>query len=270
MIPSITAVRLTGSAHRSELPLLVLGPAPGTSATALWSECAAGLTGAFDVLAWDLPGHGHNTAVPEEPFSMVELAGGVLAVVEDVLVQRAQADAPFFYAGVGAGGAVGLQLLLDAPSRVAAAVLLGTGARIEGGSELGEVAGLDVSGRLAEIGVPVLAVAGSRDVEVPAASLREIADGVQDGRFVELPGVAHLAPAEAPLEVARLLREHFLGETEPDSVGTGAEDFAQALADSVRAAVADGVGVEEIRAALLQAATLCGAPGAGAGPWTSG
>ena len=32
-VPSITAVRLTGAAHRAELPLLVLGPSLGTSAS---------------------------------------------------------------------------------------------------------------------------------------------------------------------------------------------------------------------------------------------
>ena len=70
MIPAITAVRLTGAQHRAELPLLVLGPSLGTSATALWSACATHLTDAFDVVAWDLPGHGHNRSVPEERFTM--------------------------------------------------------------------------------------------------------------------------------------------------------------------------------------------------------
>ena len=77
MIPSITVVRMTGARHRSELPLLVLGPSLGTSAATLWTACAAGLTDAFDVVAWDLPGHGHNRGVPEEPFTMAELAAGV-------------------------------------------------------------------------------------------------------------------------------------------------------------------------------------------------
>ncbi len=45
---------------------------------------------------------------------------------------------------------------------------------------------------------PVLAVAGSDDAVTPPERLREIADGVQDGRFVVLEDVAHLAPAEAP------------------------------------------------------------------------
>ena len=86
MIPSITAVRLTGARHRTELPLLVLGPSLGTSATTLWSQCAAGLADAFDLLAWDLPGHGHNRAVPDEPFTMAELAEGVLRVVDLSLI----------------------------------------------------------------------------------------------------------------------------------------------------------------------------------------
>ncbi len=88
------------------------------------------LTDAFDVVAWDLPGHGHNRSVPEEPFTMAELAAGVLSVVDDLLTQRGEPGARFHYAGDSVGGAVGLQLLLDAPDRVQDAVLLCTGARI--------------------------------------------------------------------------------------------------------------------------------------------
>ena len=40
---------------------------------------AAGLTDAFDVVAWDLPGHGHNRAGARGPFTVAELAAGVLA-----------------------------------------------------------------------------------------------------------------------------------------------------------------------------------------------
>jgi 3-oxoadipate enol-lactonase/4-carboxymuconolactone decarboxylase len=267
VIPSITAARLTGASHRAELPLLVLGPSLGTSARTLWSHCAAHLGDAFDLLAWDLPGHGHNRAVPDEPFTMAELAEGVLRVVDDVLAERGEAGGEFFYAGDSVGGAVGLQLLLDRPGRVAAAALLCTGARIgdeamwtgriaqvglsgtpvmvAGSAErwfgpgflerhpdiasallhaLSEaddagysqvcaaLAAFDVRDRLAEIGVPVLAVAGADDVATPPDLLRAIADGVRHGSFVELLGVAHLAPAEAPAEVAALLRQHLLGE----------------------------------------------------------
>ena len=281
MIPSITAVRLTGARNRAELPLLVLGPSLGTSTKTLWNGCSAALRDSFDLIAWDLPGHGHNRVVPDEPFTMAELATGVLRVVEEVLAERGEVGGTFLYAGVSVGGAVGLQLLLDRPERMNAAVLVCTGAKIgsesmwagrigqvsvsgtavmvtpsaerwfgpghrdrspEVGSALleslqqtendgyiavcGALAGFDVRDRLAEIGVPVLAVAGSHDVSTPPESLRTIADGVAHGRFVQLEGVAHLAPADAPAAVVALLRQHFLGE-EPALLDDIARDFEE-------------------------------------------
>jgi 3-oxoadipate enol-lactonase / 4-carboxymuconolactone decarboxylase len=267
VIPAITVVRLTGAADRADKPVLVLGPSLGTSAVTLWGDCAAGLTDAFDVVAWDLPGHGYNRSVPEEPFTMAELAAGVLTVVDDVLTARGTPGEAFFYAGDSVGGAVGLQLLLDAPARIPAAVLLCTGARIgteeswrerveqlrgsgtpglvdassdrwfgagflerqpDRGSALlralsetvddgyalvcGALAAFDVRDRLGRISAPVLAVAGAEDAVTPPEGLREIADGVPKGTLAVLDGVAHLAPAEVPEQVARLLRQHFLGE----------------------------------------------------------
>ncbi len=76
MIPVVTGVRMSGAAHRAELPLLVLGPSLGTNAVELWTACADRLTDSFDVLAWDLPGHGHNRSVSDEGFTMAELADG--------------------------------------------------------------------------------------------------------------------------------------------------------------------------------------------------
>ncbi|CAN5254815.1 3-oxoadipate enol-lactonase [soil metagenome] len=190
MIPAITAVRMSGASTRSDLPLLVLGPSLGTSATALWTECAEGLTDYFDVLAWDLPGHGYNRGVPEEAFTMAELAAGVLQVVDEVLVQRSElgdgAGGPFAYAGVSVGGAVGLQLLLDAPDRVAGAVLLCTGAKI------GEAEGwADRIDQVSASGTSVLVSASAgrwfapgfldRRPEVGSALLTALADAVDTG-----------------------------------------------------------------------------------------
>ena len=107
MTPVVTGARMSGARHRAELPLLVLGPSLGTSAGALWTDCAHHLADDFDVLAWDLPGHGHNRSVPDEPLTMAELAAGVLALVADVQEQRGDAGSPFAYAGVSVGGAVG-------------------------------------------------------------------------------------------------------------------------------------------------------------------
>lgn len=347
--PAITVARLSGPG-RDALPLLVLGPSLGTSVLTLWSDCAAHLTQAFDVVAWDLPGHGYNTGVGE-PFTMADLASGVLVVVEDILAQRGESGASFAYAGVSVGGAVGLQLLLDAPSRVASAVLLCTGARL-GAQErwqeriaqveasgtacladsassrwvtaefaarepdalralvrdLGStrdagylaacaaLAGYDVRHRLGEVEAPVLSVAGARDASTPTALLEEIATGVRDGRVVVLPDVAHLAPLEAPVEVARLIRRHVLGEQDDDpavhelaaevarlgaehpgrSIWTrpGLDQRSRALvtlavavagrqhdelADHVRAARVVGLSREEIEECLMQT-VLQGAP----------
>ncbi|WP_332663931.1 bifunctional 3-oxoadipate enol-lactonase/4-carboxymuconolactone decarboxylase PcaDC [Aeromicrobium sp.] len=280
-VPRITAVRLGGS---PALPLLVLGPSLGTSGRALWSTCAADLSASFEVLAWDLPGHGTNVA-ESRPFTIAELAAGVLAMVDDMLAERGEQGTSFAYAGDSVGGAVGLQLLLDAPDRVDAAVLLCTGAKIgepegwreraatvrasgtpvvlersaavwfapgflerepdtgatllhalqdadrEGYAQVCEaLATFDVRDRLHEITTPVLAVAGAHDVPAPPASLEEIATGVKHGRLVVLDDVAHLAPAERPDEVARLIREHAAGEAPADPSPTVAEVRAAGMA----------------------------------------
>lgn len=258
-IPIITGVELSGDAT---LPLLVVGPSLGTSATALWSHVADRLGRQFHVVGWNLPGH--DGAPVGEPFTMTELAAGVLSYVDGIRRVRAD-DRRFVYAGVSAGGAVGLQLLLDASTEIGAAALLCTGARIgtaeawqeraatvrssgtpsmvtnsaqrwfatgflekepavgtalldvlqhtdaEGYAQVCEaLADFDVRDRLCEITAPVLAVAGAADVPTPPASLEEIASGVGQGRVVVFDEIAHLAPAETPDRVARLLRDHLL------------------------------------------------------------
>ncbi len=285
--PRITAVRLGGS---SQLPLLLLGPSLGTSAASLWSACAQSLCDGFEVLAWDLPGHGTNT-MPAEPFDIADLAAGVLGLVDDMLAERGQQGTPFCYAGVSVGGAVGLQLLLDAPGRVESAVLLNTGAQIgdpddwatraatvlvsgtpvmveasgrrwfapgfldrepgvgaallqalqdtdrDGYAQVCEaIAGFDVRDRLGEISAPVLAVAGSDDEPTPPASLEQIASGVKHGQLVVLEGVAHLAPAERPAEVAALIRRHLSGE-EPAAATSPTVTEVRAAGMQVRRAV---------------------------------
>ncbi|MDP3890397.1 alpha/beta fold hydrolase [Nocardioides sp.] len=161
---AVTAVRLTAARHRAELPLLVLGPSLGASAMTVWSEAAAGLTDACDVVAWDLPGHGHNRSEPDRPFTLAELAAGVLDVVDEILLHRDEVGGSFSYAGLGVGGAVGLQLLLDVPGRVRDAVLIDTDTSAEDATPEGGPVGYDLRERLGEITVPVLTVTGAQDV----------------------------------------------------------------------------------------------------------
>jgi 3-oxoadipate enol-lactonase/4-carboxymuconolactone decarboxylase len=104
-------------------PVLVLGPSLGTSAATLWGEAGEALAEEFDVVTWDLPGHG-GTQPATAGYTVAELAEAVLAAVDGL------AGGTFAYAGDSIGGAVGLQLLLDHPDRVSAATLLCTGAAI--------------------------------------------------------------------------------------------------------------------------------------------
>ena len=231
---------------------LVLGPSIGTSADTCWGACAALLRDDFDVVAWELPGHGTDRGPVPDGLTIEDLAARVLA----------QVDGPFLYAGDSVGALVGLQLLLDAPDRVLGAVLCCTGAKIgddagwreriaqvraSGTASLvsgsvqrwfapgfaerepdrvsalmhalrdtsdegyvavcGALAAYDVRGRLGEIAAPVVAVAGDADQVCSPDMLREIAEGVQQGRLVVLDDVGHQAPAEAPEEVAMIIRE---------------------------------------------------------------
>ncbi len=125
--PIVQPVQLTPT--NPSLPLLVVGPSLGTTVETLWSACAAELADAYDVVGWDLPGHGGSPAATV-PFSVADLAGAVLALAYEVLGRRGTPGASFAYAGDSLGGAVGLQLLLDAPGRVAEATLIATGGRI--------------------------------------------------------------------------------------------------------------------------------------------
>jgi 3-oxoadipate enol-lactonase/4-carboxymuconolactone decarboxylase len=85
------------------------------------------------------------------------------------------------------------------------------------------LADFDVRSQLGKIAVPVLAVAGAEDFATPADLLREIADGVQRGRLLILDRVAHLAPAEAPHDVAKLIITYF------DAEVPGADRYAAGM-----------------------------------------
>jgi 3-oxoadipate enol-lactonase / 4-carboxymuconolactone decarboxylase len=95
------------------------------------------------------------------------------------------------------------------------------------------LADFDVRSRLGEIAVPVLAVAGAEDFATPPELLAEIANGVQSGKLQIFDGVAHLAPAEAPEEVAKLIMKHFdADETGADRYSAGMQVRRQVLGDA--------------------------------------
>ena len=66
----------------------------------------------------------------------------------------------------------------------------------------------------------MLAIAGAHDPVTPPALLQGIADGVKDGRLVVLDDASHLAPAERPADVARLIRRARAGREPREPDGT--------------------------------------------------
>jgi len=79
------------------------------------------------------------------------------------------------------------------------------------------LAAYDVRGELGRIGTPLLVVWGEHDAVAPVAKAAEIADGVADGRLIEIADAAHLPPAEQPEATASVLREFFAAQRQEAS-----------------------------------------------------
>jgi len=60
------------------------------------------------------------------------------------------------------------------------------------------VAEVDLTGRLGEIEVPTLIIAGGADILTPAEDQRILADGISNAVRVEIPGVGHFPMKERP------------------------------------------------------------------------
>lgn len=102
-------------------PALVLGPSLGTDA-ALFDAQVSALADRYRTVRFNLPGHGRAPA-PHGPYSMAGMARDVLALLRGEGIER------FHYAGVSIGGAIGLQLALDAGEQLASLTVCASSAR---------------------------------------------------------------------------------------------------------------------------------------------
>jgi 3-oxoadipate enol-lactonase len=116
----LAATRLAGTA--TEPILLVLGPSLGTAVEALWGPCAAQLSG-FEVVGWDLPGHGLSQPAAQA-FTVQDLAASVRTLAGAAADRR-----PACYAGVSLGGEVAFELGLT-PGPFQAVAALASASRI--------------------------------------------------------------------------------------------------------------------------------------------
>ncbi|MCQ4084655.1 4-carboxymuconolactone decarboxylase [Streptomyces sp. RB6PN25] len=112
--------------HRIEgpegAPVLVLGPALGTT-WHMWDRQIPELAAHWRVLRYDLPGHGG--APVDAASSVTDLADRLLATLDDLGVET------FGYVGCQLGGAIGIDLALRHPDRVASLGLVSASARFE-------------------------------------------------------------------------------------------------------------------------------------------
>src|SRR5690625_7620224 len=62
--PKIAGIQFTD--HNPAKPLLVLGPGLGTAVEPLWGKAAQLLANDYEILGYDLPGHGRSEASTEQ------------------------------------------------------------------------------------------------------------------------------------------------------------------------------------------------------------
>ncbi|TLS43763.1 4-carboxymuconolactone decarboxylase [Streptomyces montanus] len=103
-----------------QAPVLILGPSLGTT-WHMWDRQIPELTKHWRVFRFDLPGHGGAPAHPAA--SVADLAERLLGTLDGLGVQR------FGYAGCAFGGAIGIELALRHPERMASLALIAASPR---------------------------------------------------------------------------------------------------------------------------------------------
>lgn len=239
MLPAIALRHLSGTPGR---PLLVVGPSLGTTVDRLWGSVAPSMPG-WNVLGWDLPGHGHSPAADRltPGFSITSLAEAVLTEVTALVGP----DVTFAYAGDSVGGAVGIQLALDAPERVTSVTTLCSAAVFGSPAAWHERAALVRAEGMA----PMVASSPARwfGSAITAAGDGRVQAALRDLGAVDPEGYARVCEALAGFDARARLGEVGV----PVLAVAGAEDVATPpavlaeLAAGIpdgRVAVLDGVG----------------------------
>jgi 3-oxoadipate enol-lactonase/4-carboxymuconolactone decarboxylase len=109
-----------------DAPVLILGPSLGTT-WHMWDRQVPELVKQWRIFRFDLPGHGGAPAYPAG--SVRDLTDRLLATLDQFGVQR------FGYAGCALGGAVGMELALRHPERLASLALIAASPRFGSADE---------------------------------------------------------------------------------------------------------------------------------------
>ncbi|MCW8218168.1 bifunctional 3-oxoadipate enol-lactonase/4-carboxymuconolactone decarboxylase PcaDC [Streptomyces griseolus] len=109
-----------------DAPVLVIGPSLGTT-WHMWDRQIPVLSEHWRIFRYDLPGHGGAPSHPAA--SVLDLADRLLATLDGLGVQR------FGYAGCSIGAAVGAEIALRHPHRVASLALVASSPRFGSADE---------------------------------------------------------------------------------------------------------------------------------------
>ncbi len=204
-------------------PIILLHGMGSSSAT--WAAQLDALEDRFELLAWDLLGHG-KSPVPQDP--ALYSRDGALEDLDSVIATLSDSEEKPVLVGHSLGGYLSLAYAAARPGVIRGMVVMATGPGFRNpekrdnwnarsdrnahrfGVEL-QVAGLNlqhdalVMERLPEIDVPTLALAGSEDAAAYNRSGAYLARKMPNARFVEIAGGRHLMheDSHAP-EIAKL------------------------------------------------------------------
>ncbi len=103
-------------------PVLVLSHSLGTD-MAMWDDVLPALAEEYRVLRYDMRGHG-KSSVPPGPYTVAMLGGDVLALLDELGLQRC------CFCGLSLGGMIGIWLGAQAQVRIDKLILANTAARI--------------------------------------------------------------------------------------------------------------------------------------------
>ena len=239
-----------------DAPVVLLGHSLGTS-TRMWDAQVPALAERLRVVRFDHRGQGRSP-VPPGPYEIADLAGDIVALMDELGIERAH------YCGLSIGAMAGMWLGAHAPERVDRLVLLCTSAHhapasawaqraatvlAAGSTEpvadtvvdrwltpafaaahpdvraglralliaspprgyaacCGAIERMDLRGDLPRIAAPALVVGGAGDPATPPDQQELIAERIPGARLELLADAAHLATAEQPQAVTRLILEH--------------------------------------------------------------
>ncbi len=167
-------------------------------------------------------------AFPERVAALVLVAGGPFGSPwpADLAAQAEAADAAFLAGEVDRANELELRMWVDGPRRAPHEVdpevrermrVMNREVWLRAAEPWREPEQLEppALGRLAEIGVPALAIVGDHDVDHARAGTERLAREIPGARLAVIDGPAHMVPMESPAEFARLVLDFLAGAQRP-------------------------------------------------------